>query len=1296
MPKHNAYMYTVILMKNGDFQTRMIYAVFVKAVLLLAFTVEQSYSNRYYVTPNITTTPCPENPCYQSKTFFLNISSVVATNVTFIFLPGNHYLESEDLLLIQNQVNVSMMGSLDNYLAQYAIAKKVQEYGYESFSDDGSISYMEPSAKIICTNRSGFAFVNVSNLIIANLTFVNCGQFYSATGLNASASVHLKQVYNLAMEGVSIQNGTGYGLLAVDVLGRSAIAYSSFIGNNQFYKSLLESENTSNCKDEVWITYQWSNSPRPEQNGGNVLFRYNAGISNVSPLGHSLLVSNVLVALGIDASYTSSGAGLSIDMSEANVVGIDVAIINVTSYRNQANKGANMYLRSYSNVTVTGLSSSYAASPDIGVWYDLYSPSGMESLFTLSGSVFECNKITYGASVEIDVHNSNVQIKMDHCSFKGDNGPASSLKMNGEGKSLVVINHCNFTGITSAQSNLLSIESGLLYANGLFVQYGDIIISYCTVEVNNSTFISSTLESDSSSISLNTLSLNATVASGECKFIAVRIIATSSAIFMYGEVTFNSSYTVGKGGALYLIKSSVIFTAGSTVLFYNNSAAHGGAIYMDTLSNLTLERPVDVYFIENEAFFSGGAIYIESERVRYYQCSFLISRCNVTGINLYFEDNNADLAGSVLYGGDIDRCSVKNCPMINVTDIMKIKPSLRLSSAPISSYPDRVCQCTNDTVTSCDPSLLTATVYPGQAIALPLVAVGQLQGPAPALVLVYSLLTNRSIGDFTTSSKGQIYNINYRTRNETIALISPKTNQEFVFNYNIAVTVLQCPPGFAVNPALSSCVCHPLLEKYAAACDINSITVSITQNTWVGYTKGGVLAIQSQCPLGYCSQCKPINVLNFDSQCSFNRSSVLCGRCGGNLSMTFGMQCSHYYLLLIIPFAVMGVLLVIGLAMLDITVSTGALNGIILYVNIVRINNPLFFQSDNGFSRLLSVLIAWMNLDLGIETCFYDGMNSIAKTWLQFVFPTYIFALVGVIVLTIIFGRYSSRISRLCQVNIFPALATLILLSYSKILRTIITIFSYVQLDTMNGTLSGSVLVWQYDGSIDYLGKEHLPLFIFGLNVTFIFVVPFPILLMAAPLLQSRSHIKYFFWVNKFKVFFDSYQAPHKDRYRFWPGFFLFIRLPLFMVFTIYADSSDVKLFSVVVFSLLYLCLVGALSIYKNWIVLVLEMFFVANLGILSALRIIQGLSDCDQVRIVGDYTGLVIISIAVVCAVISIVCIISNHWTRRCNCAAKVMNSCSKASSERAIPLRSRDDAVPQHTNGAAMLREPLLDEPL
>ena len=38
------------------------------------------------------------------------------------------------------------------------------------------------------------------------------------------------------------------------------------------------------------------------------------------------------------------------------------------------------------------------------------------------------------------------------------------------------------------------------------------------------------------------------------------------------------------------------------------------------------------------------------------------------------------------------------------------------------------------------------------------------------------------------------------------------------------------------------------------------------------------------------------------------------------------------------------------------------------------------------------------HLDLGIETCFYDGMDAYVKTWLQFVFPIYIWGVIGLII----------------------------------------------------------------------------------------------------------------------------------------------------------------------------------------------------------------------------------------------------------------------------------------------------------
>ena len=98
---------------------------------------------------------------------------------------------------------------------------------------------------------------------------------------------------------------------------------------------------------------------------------------------------------------------------------------------------------------------------------------------------------------------------------------------------------------------------------------------------------------------------------------------------------------------------------------------------------------------------------------------------------------------------------------------------------------------------------------------------------------------------------------------------------------------------------------------------------------------------------------------------------------------------NNYHLALLIPFAVMGVALVILLLVCKLTVATGTLSGLVFYANLVGPNRTIFLpvESNDAFS----VFIAWLNLDFGIETCFYNAMDAYSKTWLQFVFPVYTF-----------------------------------------------------------------------------------------------------------------------------------------------------------------------------------------------------------------------------------------------------------------------------------------------------------------
>ena len=93
------------------------------------------------------------------------------------------------------------------------------------------------------------------------------------------------------------------------------------------------------------------------------------------------------------------------------------------------------------------------------------------------------------------------------------------------------------------------------------------------------------------------------------------------------------------------------------------------------------------------------------------------------------------------------------------------------------------------------------------------------------------------------------------------------------------------------------------------------------------------------------------------------------------------------------PFALAGLVLVAAIIFLNTTVSIGTINGLVFYANIVQANQAIFFPEKS----ITSVIMSWLNLDVGIKVCSFDGMDAYVKTWLQPVFPIYIWTMVVVI-----------------------------------------------------------------------------------------------------------------------------------------------------------------------------------------------------------------------------------------------------------------------------------------------------------
>ena len=723
------------------------------------------------------------------------------------------------------------------------------------------------------------------------------------------------------------------------------------------------------------------------------------------------------------------------------------------------------------------------------------------------------------------------------------------------------------------------------------------------------------------------------------------------------------------GGGIYASRSTFNFS--EDIKFAKNSAVDGGGILLTSDSKLYLLPHTAIAFIENVAYQRGGAIKVDETNPLVYcfkeslsslsDCFFQINSKEVADnsiirqeldslhIKIHFENNTAVEVGGDLYGGSVDNCKLpsiqtksfdcRKCPTSGeVFDSVFSSTSEKLLK--ITSDPIHICYC-NGGEALCDHPSISRQVYPGGTLEVAIAALGQRNGSVPAVMQVdYESATQNNITFHAIENAQQIRNTCTNLQYTVLSAAErahgmvglyadgpcPRTGK----SVSIYIDTLECPHGFELSKAEKMCVCHQRLQKFTNTCVIDSGTVlrHHSADFWVGYCNNSQqLLLHPYCPFDYCiADEKYITVDESNTQCNYMRAGILCGRCEQDFSQVFGssrcLHCSNNCLSLLLVFAIAGVALVLLLTVLKLTVAAGTLNGLIFYANVLTINSAVFFP--NRVTNILTVFIAWLNLDLGIETCFYDGMSAIAKTWLQFVFPFYVWVLMGMI---IVFSHYSSKCARLFGSNPTAVLATLFLLSYAKILRTIIAALSFTFLENSSNSV---ITVWLHDGNIPYLASRHLPLFIAALVCFIIFFVPYTLLLIFSQEILRYSRKKIFSWINNpnIKPFLDAYHAPYTDRYRYWTGLFLLARCILFLIVAFNArGNTGVNLISICSFIFLILGF-GLLSgkIYKKWWLAALETLSFINLGILGIATYQVRLTGGNQTAVSCASVGIALI----------------------------------------------------------------------
>ena len=411
--------------------------------------------------------------------------------------------------------------------------------------------------------------------------------------------------------------------------------------------------------------------------------------------------------------------------------------------------------------------------------------------------------------------------------------------------------------------------------------------------------------------------------------------------------------------------------------------------------------------------------------------------------------------------------------------------------------------------------------------------------------------------------------------------------------------------GSVINCA---CECVTMIAPYLI-CDSTTKPLMRRSNVWISYfnvtnyTTSGYLLCPN-CPYDYCNPLSvPIDLNRADTQCAYNRSGLLCGSCRPGLSLSLGtthcLLCPRLWPVIFISISIAallaGVVLVAVLMALNMTVAVGTLNGLIFYVNVVAVNRSILLPFKE--QSFISIFISWLNLDLGIETCYFPGLDAYTKIWIQLGFvAAYVILLITFIMIVV--SSYSSRFTNLIgKKNPVATLSTLVFLSYTKLLEVIFTAMSFSSINYPDGSVH---YAWLPDASVKYLVGKHIILFIVAVLLFQVGLVYTILLFSWQWLLCLPSSWKIFNWTRNHKLhtFIETYNAPYVAKHRYWTGMLLVVRAILYLTAAFNASHDpQVTLVSIIFTMGCILLLKGIVGrLYQKWLIDILETFFYFNL----------------------------------------------------------------------------------------------------
>ena len=315
--------------------------------------------------------------------------------------------------------------------------------------------------------------------------------------------------------------------------------------------------------------------------------------------------------------------------------------------------------------------------------------------------------------------------------------------------------------------------------------------------------------------------------------------------------------------AIALAQSTVIFHGNISIT--GNNGTNGGGMLLCYQSFLYFTSYTNIVFTNNHASRFGGAIFAEDQclgtfQTCFYQADYRLLFHNVTllaeTVHFEFSSNTAEVAGSVIYGGSFENCSVEfagpyyfhNTTVVNQVFKINYDPE---DISPISSSPQGVCFCKyNETlrkkVPHCHQKQRSISAFPGEKFSVSAVVVGQKSGAVPGMVWSRLQTEGRSKSrfeyDYQLINKSKCSLLNYSLftykSHEVIILAiwdmdSEGSISRFQFTSpNISVSLKPCLAGFTLCNESLQCDCASILLRNDIHCNITQRSIERTSQLW--------------------------------------------------------------------------------------------------------------------------------------------------------------------------------------------------------------------------------------------------------------------------------------------------------------------------------------------------------------------------------------------------------------------------------------------------------------------------------